>query len=88
MSSLVLFSVLSNRYRVSLFSRWKQRGMYAACMWIVQLLLILSKQDSVFIYVPEYYLETLVIKFPALDTIWNSSLVCVFLYQRVAHHLY
>ncbi|MCD9644889.1 hypothetical protein HAX54_033413 [Datura stramonium] len=47
-------------YRVSLFSRWKQRGMYAACMWIVQLLLILSKEDSVFIYIPEYYLETLV----------------------------
>lgn len=47
-------------YRVSLFSRWKQRGMYAACMWIVQLLLILSKEDSVFIYTPEYYLETLV----------------------------
>lgn len=47
-------------YRVSLFSRWKQRGMYAACMWIVQLLLILSKEDPVFIYIPEYYLETLV----------------------------
>ncbi|CAN4125570.1 unnamed protein product [Withania somnifera] len=47
-------------YRVSLFSRWKQRGMYATCMWIVQLLLILSKEDSVFIYIPEYYLETLV----------------------------
>ncbi|XP_049387197.1 E3 ubiquitin-protein ligase RKP isoform X1 [Solanum stenotomum] len=47
-------------YRISLFSRWKQRGMYAACMWIVQLLLILSKEDSVFLYIPEYYLETLV----------------------------
>nr|GMC63097.1 E3 ubiquitin-protein ligase RKP [Ipomoea batatas] len=47
-------------YRISLFSQWKQRGMYAACMWIVQLLLILSKVDSIFIYVPEYYLETLV----------------------------
>ncbi|KAL2521490.1 E3 ubiquitin-protein ligase [Forsythia ovata] len=47
-------------YRVSLFSRWKQRGIYAACMWIVQLLLVLSKVDSIFIYVPEYYLETVV----------------------------
>ncbi|XP_051140368.1 E3 ubiquitin-protein ligase RKP [Andrographis paniculata] len=47
-------------YRVSLFSRWKQRGMYATCMWIVQLLLVLSKGDPIFSYVPEYYLETLV----------------------------
>ncbi|XP_012075216.1 E3 ubiquitin-protein ligase RKP isoform X2 [Jatropha curcas] len=47
-------------YRISLFSRWKQRGMYATCMWIVQLLLVLSKVDSLFIYIPEYYLETLV----------------------------
>ncbi|TXG60567.1 hypothetical protein EZV62_015140 [Acer yangbiense] len=47
-------------YRISLFSRWKQRGMYAACMWIVQLLLVLSKVDSVFIYIPEFYLEALV----------------------------
>ncbi|KAI4345187.1 hypothetical protein L6164_012334 [Bauhinia variegata] len=47
-------------YRISLFSRWKQRGMYAMCMWVVQLLLVLSKMDSVFIYIPEYYLEALV----------------------------
>ncbi|KAL8473676.1 hypothetical protein ACS0TY_030502 [Phlomoides rotata] len=47
-------------YRLSLFSRWKQRGIYAACMWIVQLLLVLSKVDSIFIYIPEFYLETLV----------------------------
>ncbi|KAM7523681.1 hypothetical protein LguiA_013583 [Lonicera macranthoides] len=47
-------------YRISLFTRWKQRGMYAACIWIVQLLLVLSKMDSVFIFVPEFYLETLV----------------------------
>ncbi|XVF61747.1 hypothetical protein PTKIN_Ptkin08bG0155300 [Pterospermum kingtungense] len=47
-------------YRVSLFSRWKQRGMYATCMWIVQLLLVLSKLDSVFIYIPEFYVEALV----------------------------
>lgn len=47
-------------YRLSLFSRWKQRGMYATCMWIVQLLLVLSKVDSIFIYIPEFYLETLV----------------------------
>ncbi|KAF5749930.1 E3 ubiquitin-protein ligase RKP [Tripterygium wilfordii] len=46
--------------RISLFSRWKQRGMYAVCMWIVQLLLVLSKVDSLFIYVPEYYIEALV----------------------------
>ncbi|CAH1436824.1 unnamed protein product [Lactuca virosa] len=47
-------------YRISLFARWKQRGMYAACIWIVQLLLVLSKMDIVFSYVPEFYLETLV----------------------------
>ncbi|KAF5765376.1 putative transcription factor C2H2 family [Helianthus annuus] len=47
-------------YRVSLFARWKQRGMYATCIWIVQLLLVLSKNDLVFSYVPEFYLETLV----------------------------
>ncbi|KAJ6908019.1 hypothetical protein NC651_018456 [Populus alba x Populus x berolinensis] len=47
-------------YRISLFSRWKQRGMYATCMWIVQLLLVLSRVDSLFIYIPEFYLETLV----------------------------
>ncbi|KAK3017015.1 hypothetical protein RJ639_006876 [Escallonia herrerae] len=47
-------------YRISLFSRWKQRGMYATCAWIVQLLLVLSKVDSVFIYIPEFYLESLV----------------------------
>ncbi|KAI8030390.1 E3 ubiquitin-protein ligase RKP [Camellia lanceoleosa] len=47
-------------YRISLFSRWKQRGMYSACMWLVQLLLVASKVDSVFLYIPEFYLETLV----------------------------
>lgn len=47
-------------FRISLFARWKQRGMYAACMWIVQLLLVLSKMNSVFGYVPEFYIETLV----------------------------
>lgn len=47
-------------YRVSLLSRWKQRGMYAACMWIVQFLLVVSKLDSIFLYIPEFYLETLV----------------------------
>ncbi|XP_022132552.1 E3 ubiquitin-protein ligase RKP isoform X2 [Momordica charantia] len=46
--------------RISLFSRWKQRGMYAMCMWTVQLLLVLSKMDSVFVYIPEFYVETLV----------------------------
>ncbi|KAL6552196.1 hypothetical protein OROGR_008350 [Orobanche gracilis] len=50
----------SRWYRLSFFSRWKQRGMYAACMWIVQLLLVLSKVDSAFLYIPEYYLETVV----------------------------
>lgn len=47
-------------YRISLLSQWKLRGMYAMCMWIVQLLLVLSNMDSVFIYIPEYYLEALV----------------------------
>ncbi|KAM7275529.1 hypothetical protein ACFE04_017395 [Oxalis oulophora] len=47
-------------YRISLFSRWKQRGMFATCMRVVQLLLVLSKVDSMFIYVPEFYIESLV----------------------------
>ncbi|KAL8160739.1 hypothetical protein V2J09_002276 [Rumex salicifolius] len=47
-------------YRISLFSRWKQRGMYAACMWTVHLLLVLSKEDDLFSFVPEFYLEALV----------------------------
>jgi Kip1 ubiquitination-promoting complex protein 1 len=50
-------------FRISLFSRWKQRGMYALCMWVVQLLLVLSKMDSVFVYIPEFYLESLVNSF-------------------------
>eukprot|EP00262_Sarcandra_glabra_P006517 TRINITY_DN18852_c0_g1_i1.p1 TRINITY_DN18852_c0_g1~~TRINITY_DN18852_c0_g1_i1.p1 ORF type:complete len:1277 (+),score=188.71 TRINITY_DN18852_c0_g1_i1:281-4111(+) len=53
-------------YRITLFSRWKQRGMYAACMWIVQFLLIVSKVESLFVYVPEFYLESLVDSFHAL----------------------
>ncbi|KAL9254413.1 E3 ubiquitin-protein ligase RKP-like protein [Drosera capensis] len=50
----------STWYRIALLARWKQRGMYAACMWTVQLLLILSKDDVLFSFVPEFYLETLV----------------------------
>ncbi|XP_023543397.1 E3 ubiquitin-protein ligase RKP isoform X2 [Cucurbita pepo subsp. pepo] len=46
--------------RISLLSQWKQRGMYAMCMWAVQLLLVLSKMDSMFIFVPEFYVEALV----------------------------
>ncbi|EPS70371.1 hypothetical protein M569_04386, partial [Genlisea aurea] len=57
---------LCDRFRVSLLSRWKQRGMYATCIWIVQLLLVVSKRDSMFVYVPEYYLETLVDMFHVL----------------------
>ncbi|KAJ0721035.1 putative nascent polypeptide-associated complex NAC domain, NAC A/B domain superfamily [Helianthus annuus] len=64
-------------YHVSLFASWKQRGMYEACICISQLLLVLSKMDLVFSYVPEFYLETLmlfviskpdVFKSPASDT--------------------
>ncbi|XP_072990880.1 E3 ubiquitin-protein ligase RKP [Typha latifolia] len=53
-------------YRISLFSRWKQRGMYATCMWAVDLLLALSDSDSLFLYIPEYYVESLVDSFHAL----------------------
>lgn len=53
-------------YRITLFSRWKQRGMYATCMWIVEMLLVLSNTESVFLYVPEYYLESLVDGFHTL----------------------
>lgn len=54
------YYVMPDRYRISLLSRWKQRGMYAACMWIVQLLLVISKDDVLFSFVPEFYLEALV----------------------------
>lgn len=50
----------STWYRISLLSRWKQRGMYAACMWIVQFLLVVSKDDALFSFIPEFYLEALV----------------------------
>eukprot|EP00252_Welwitschia_mirabilis_P021316 TRINITY_DN5440_c0_g1_i1.p1 TRINITY_DN5440_c0_g1~~TRINITY_DN5440_c0_g1_i1.p1 ORF type:complete len:1320 (-),score=231.72 TRINITY_DN5440_c0_g1_i1:184-4143(-) len=53
-------------YRVTLLSRWKQRGMYATCMWLSQLLLLLSKKENIFLYVPEFYVETLVDCFHAL----------------------
>lgn len=56
----------STWYRVSLFSKWKQRGMFATCMWIVQLLLMLSNRDALFSFVPEYYVETLLDCFHAL----------------------
>lgn len=56
----------STWYRVSLFTKWKQRGMFATCMWIVQLLLVLSERDAIFSYVPEYYVETLLDCFHAL----------------------
>ncbi|KAL2907202.1 E3 ubiquitin-protein ligase RKP [Bienertia sinuspersici] len=44
---------------VSLYCLGGTRGMYAACMWIVQLLLVLSKDDVLFSFVPEFYLEAL-----------------------------
>lgn len=53
-------------YRVTMFARWKLRGMYATCMWLVQLLLVLSKRDPLFSFVPEFYVETLVDSFHAL----------------------
>uniref|UniRef100_A0A7I4BXX7 RING-type E3 ubiquitin transferase n=1 Tax=Physcomitrium patens TaxID=3218 RepID=A0A7I4BXX7_PHYPA len=53
-------------YRVTMFARWKLRGMYATCMWLVQLLLVLSKRDPLFSYVPEFYVETLMDSFHAL----------------------
>jgi Kip1 ubiquitination-promoting complex protein 1 len=40
--------------------------MYATCMWLVQLLLVLSKRDPLFSYIPEFYVETLVDSFHAL----------------------
>lgn len=61
-SPILIIEVMLYRYRVLLFSRWKQRGMYATCMWTVQLLLSLSKVDSLFLYVPEFYVESLVRK--------------------------
>lgn len=53
-------------YHISLFARWKQRGMYASCMWIVEMLLVLSNDESMFLYIPEFYLESLVDCFHAL----------------------
>ncbi|KAG2646950.1 E3 ubiquitin-protein ligase RKP-like [Panicum virgatum] len=53
-------------YRATLFSPWKQRGMYATCMWVVELLLVLSDSKTIFQYVPEFYVESLVDCFHAL----------------------
>ncbi|KAJ3673347.1 hypothetical protein LUZ60_006721 [Juncus effusus] len=53
-------------YRISLFSRWKLRGMYATCMWVVDLLLVLSESNNIFLFVPEFYIESLVDTFHAL----------------------
>uniref|UniRef100_A0A0A9GDP5 RING-type E3 ubiquitin transferase n=1 Tax=Arundo donax TaxID=35708 RepID=A0A0A9GDP5_ARUDO len=53
-------------YRATLFSSWKQRGMYATCMWVVELLLVLSESKTIFQYVPEFYVESLVDCFHAL----------------------
>lgn len=53
-------------YRVALFSKWKQEGIYASCVWIVQLLLATSRRGVLFSYVPEFYVETLVDSFHAL----------------------
>ena len=61
-SCLCFLLKFSFRYKVSLFSKWKQRGMFATCMWIVQLLLVLSGKDTIFAFVPEYYIDTLVSK--------------------------
>jgi hypothetical protein len=57
-----------------MFARWKLRGMYATCMWLVQLLLVLSKQDPLFSYIPEFYVETLVCVLSQLLSIWDASL--------------
>ena len=62
LSCLCFLLKFSFRYKVSLFSKWKQRGMFATCMWIVQLLLVLSAKDTIFAFVPEYYIDTLVSK--------------------------
>eukprot|EP00252_Welwitschia_mirabilis_P001548 TRINITY_DN11422_c0_g1_i1.p1 TRINITY_DN11422_c0_g1~~TRINITY_DN11422_c0_g1_i1.p1 ORF type:complete len:749 (-),score=140.82 TRINITY_DN11422_c0_g1_i1:63-2258(-) len=53
-------------YKIALLARWKQRGMYAVCMLLSQLLLILSSKGTVFLCVPEFYVETLVDCFHAL----------------------
>ncbi|KAL5197301.1 hypothetical protein ABZP36_000813 [Zizania latifolia] len=53
-------------YRATIFSSWKQRGMYATCMWVVELLLVLSDSFSIFNYIPEFYVESLVDCFHAL----------------------
>jgi Kip1 ubiquitination-promoting complex protein 1 len=68
--------VLECRYRVTMFARWKLRGMYATCMWLVQLLLVLSKKDPLFSFVPEFYVETLV-------SVYSSGYVCVGVFFHV-----
>ncbi|PKA56782.1 E3 ubiquitin-protein ligase RKP [Apostasia shenzhenica] len=72
-------------YRILLFSRWKQRGMYATCMWVAEMLLVLSNAGSLFLYVPEFYVESLVDCFHALrksDPPYVSS--AIFLKQGLA----
>ncbi|GBG60376.1 hypothetical protein CBR_g4334 [Chara braunii] len=53
-------------YRVLFFSPSKQHGMYATCIYIVQLLLAASKRERIFSYVPEFYVEALMDSFHAL----------------------
>ncbi|KAB5548088.1 hypothetical protein DKX38_011494 [Salix brachista] len=60
------------RYRISLFSWWKQRGMYATCMLTVQLLLVLSRVDSLFIYIHEFILKPWFCLGSRVASLWNS----------------
>ncbi|CAA6659544.1 unnamed protein product [Spirodela intermedia] len=57
-NAMVVTSIAGTR--ASLSSPWKQRGTYALCVWVVELLVVLSRDDSHFAYVPEFYLETVV----------------------------
>lgn len=68
------------RYRISLFSRWKQRGMYATCMWVVELLLVLSNSDTCFCYVPEFYLESLVNAILSFICSFSNKFLSIFIH--------
>ena len=39
---------------------WKQEAQCAVCVWMVRLLLAVSRRGELFRYVPDHYLHTLV----------------------------
>ena len=52
-------------------------------MWSVQLLLVLSKMDSIFCYIPEFYVEALVYTNSSFLMYWKSLVLGVVTFINV-----